>query len=249
MLLPDDLHDLVPVVLVSNEEYWLPYVLKSIMGKFSRYVIYDVGSEDKTRDIIDWFIQNEKDRAELFVRYLPMVPKDVQGTFRNSMIVEACAKNYLIVDGDEIWPEATFTQDKIDDLCGWGLTNERIYGVARRIEMNYDLTHRYSKARTHHRFYSRDAFWTGSHPGEVAGIVQNKETELDMPKWKVYHFHNTIRSSTEAKALKRMERKSQKTYHPGELVEFNLLKELPILKTRIENFPVSPVLEKLWDSQ
>lgn len=237
------LHPLVPVILVSNEEYWLPYVLKSIMGKFPRYVIYDVGSEDKTRDIIDWFIESEKDKAELFVRYLPMVPKDVQGAFRNSMIAEACADNYLIVDGDEIWPE----DFQVSQVPLWKMTGHFPYGVCRRKEMNYDLTQQYSELRTHHRFYRREAFWMGTHPGEVAGIPQNKKTETDFDNLLVYHFHNTLRSSTEEKALKRMERKSQKTYHPGELKPINLLDELPILRTRIENFPVSPVLMNLWD--
>lgn len=240
-----NLHPLVPVILVSNEEYYLPYVLKSIMGKFPRYVIYDVGSEDRTRDIIDWFIESEKDQAEIFVRYLPMVSKDVQGTFRNAMIAEACADNYLIIDGDEIWPE----DFQVSQVPLGKMTQQYPYGVCRRKEMNYDLTQQYSELRTHHRFYRREAFWTGTHPGEVAGIPQNKKTETDFDKLLVYHFHNTLRSSTEAKALKRMERKSQKTYHPGELQTINILDELPILQNRIENFPVSPVLMNLWDKQ
>ena len=235
------LHNLVPVILVSNEEYWLPFVLRSIMGKFPRYVIYDVGSEDKTRDIIDWFIQEEQDRAELFVRYLPMVERSVQGTFRNSMIAEACADNYIIIDGDEVWSD-------LGDIANW-FQMDTPYGVCRRKEMNYDLTHQYSELRTHHRLYSKDTFWLGNHPGEEPGIDQNRDTETHFPHLVVHHFHNTLRSSTEAKALKRMERKSQKTYHPGELVPFNLLDELPILRSRVENFPVSPVLEKLWDNQ
>ena len=238
------MHDLVPVILVSNEEYWLPFVLKSIAGKFPRYVIYDVGSEDKTRDVIDWFVQTEKDRAELFVRYVPMVPRDVQGAFRNAMITEACAYHYFIIDGDEVWPDVKFVQAWIGMFEA-----QRHYGVARRIEVDYTLRNRYSEIRTHHRFYSRNAFWIGGHPGEEPGIPQNRDTEIQLPQYTVYHFHNTLRSSTEAKALKRMERKSQKTYHPGELKPFNLLDELPILRTQVENFPVSPVLKALWDNQ
>jgi hypothetical protein len=240
-----ELHKLAAVLLVSNEEFWLPFVLKSIMGKFPRFVIYDIGSEDKTRDVINWFVECEKERAELFVRYLPMIPREVQGICRNSMIAEACADNYMIIDGDEI-----LGQDfSIDKVPLWKMTGNRIYGVCRRKELNYDLTMQYTDIRTHHRIYSRDAFWLGNHPGETTGITQNSKTEADMPDLLYFHFHNTLRSSTEHKALKRMERKTQATYHPGELKPFNLLEELPLLQQPVEHFPVSPVLRKLWDEQ
>jgi len=240
-----ELHDIVPVILVSNEEYWLPYVLKSLAGKFPRYVIYDVGSRDRTRDIIDWFIPIAG--GEIFYRALPMVPREVQGAFRNAMIAEARSNYYLIVDGDEIWSEKSLSllPKAIEDMY-FGWQYNKVYGVVRRKELSYDLTKEYVEQRTHHRIYSREAYWTGGHPGEVPGIGQKPATELDFPEILVHHFHNTLRSSTEDAALKRMERKSQKTYHPGDLRSFNLLDELPILRFRIDNFPVSPLLEKLW---
>jgi len=243
-----ELHDVVPVILVSNEEYWLPYSLKAIIGKFPRYVIYDVGSQDRTRDIIDWFIPNCG--GEIFYRTMPMVPREVQGAFRNSMIAEAKSNYYLIVDGDEVWSEQALDllPKAIEDMY-FGWQYNKIYGVVRRKELNYNLTHEYVEQRTHHRIYSREAYWLGTHPGEVAGIGQKPATELDFPNILVHHFHNTLRSSTEDAALKRMERKSQKTYHPGAQQPFNLLDELPILRARVEHFPVSPLLEKLWDAQ
>jgi len=50
----------VPTILVKNEAYWLPYVLECLRGKFDRYVIYDVGSTDGTKEIIDEFLYREK---------------------------------------------------------------------------------------------------------------------------------------------------------------------------------------------
>ena len=224
----------------------MPFVLKSIAGKFTRYVIYDVGSKDNTRDIIEWFEEAEKHRAEFFIRYLPMVPREVQGCFRNSQIIESQSNYYLIIDGDEIWSGKALEQLPLA-ISNMENSNGKIYGVCRRREISYDLTMAYSEIRTHHRIYSsQKAYWQGSHPGEEAVVPQKPSREVDMPSILINHFHNTLRSPTEDIALKRIERKGQKTYHPGELISFNLLEELPILKAPIENFPVSPILNELW---
>jgi len=96
------------MVLVKNEQFFLPYVLKQCEGHFDSFVIYDVGSTDKTGDIIDWFYERNKTTSDIVVRRLPHVSPDVQGTFRNSMIVEGNRNVYFILDGDEL-----YTQDHL----------------------------------------------------------------------------------------------------------------------------------------
>ena len=59
-------------------------------------------------------------------------------------------------------------------------------------------------------------------------------------------MHNTLRSPKEEAATKRLQRKQKRSYHPGELIDLDLLAELPMLKERIESWPVSPALEALW---
>jgi len=257
--MPEPKIDIAPLIMVSNEEYFLPYVLSAIRGRFDKYVAYSVGSEDRTVDILNWFREVEG-ANKVDIRIFPMLSREVQLELRNSMILAACSKYYLLVDGDEV-----FSYEALNSLLGYkeravGLAqlkenvitemqkNDSLYGVCRRKEMNYELTHQYTEIRTHHRIYDRMAYWAGRHPGETPAIPQNKNTETPFPNILIHHFHNTLRSSKEDVALKRMERKAQKTYHPGELKPFNLLDELPILRTRVENFPVSPVLEKLWDA-
>jgi hypothetical protein len=68
-----------------------------------------------------------------------------------------------------------------------------------------------------------------------------------MDKIRVLHMHNALRSSCEDKALKRINRKSQRSYHPGKLIKWNILEEYPILKKRIADWPMDPALEKLQD--
>jgi glycosyltransferase involved in cell wall biosynthesis len=240
------------MVLVKNESYWLPYTLRQLEGVVDSVVIYDVGSTDNTRDIIAWFAERNKEEMDLLVRYLPHVSPEVQGTFRNSMIVEGRRDIYWILDGDELYkPEdlAKITHAASELLLQHGANERKRYGVFKRVEVNYELTMQYSWRRSHHRLYTRDAFWYGTHPGEVAGHKQKAESEVLFDDIVCWHMHNTSRSPKDAEALKRVTRKKKKTYHPGELVEVNLLDELPVLKENVEDFPVSPELQALreWD--
>lgn len=240
----------VPVVLVKNEEYFLPYCLESMAGHFERMVIYDVGSEDKTVDIIKWFVDKEKHRTDFRVKYLPDCPPIVQGTFRNSMITESESEVYWIVDGDEIYNREDIVKGKscaqflyLNHL----LSPKKRYGVFRRIEVSSDLKQRYDVERTHHRLYHRSAIWKGTHPGEEAHYKQDVKSEVDfMSEVKVLHMHNTLRSSLEDKTHGRVKRKNQRSYITGTLVSWNLLNNYTILKRRIADFKATPALEALW---
>jgi hypothetical protein len=212
-------------------------------------VIYDVGSTDNTRDIIDWYVDKEKDFTEFVIRKLPHCPPEVQLCFRNSMIAEAGSPCYLILDGDEVYNKEDLEKiDKIGDILAEHYNNNsRIkYTTFRRVEVSQDLKQRYSEERTHHRLYHRTATWDGTHPGERVVYEQNSKSELDFTgDVRVLHLHNTLRSPQEADALSRIKRKTQRSYHPGTLVGFNVLEEFPLLKTKLP-FPVCPALEALW---
>ncbi len=237
-----------PTILVMNDLYYLPYVLESLRSRFDRYVIYDAGSEDGTLDIIDWFVETED--AEFFVRKLPFAHPSIQGCYRNSMLVEAQTEWSFIVDGDEIYNPSSLDnlREEIKNNLIYADNTwpgpER-YGVVRRTEVAEDLLHRYSEDRTHHRLYHRSAYFKGNHPGEAPVFKQKKDNEYHMKDVMCWHLHNVLRSPLESSVPKRLDRKSQGTYHPGELVLFDLLKELPILRRPIEGFTVSPVLERL----
>jgi hypothetical protein len=224
-----------------NDQYWLPYALEALRGRFNRYVIYDAGSEDETENIIDWFVETED--AEFFVRKLPFAVPPIQGCYRNSMLVEAETEWTFMVDADEVYSSLDL------DILGQQWTeferpDRAKYGVFKRVEMASTLNLRYTEERTHHRLYRRNAYFTGTHPGEVPHYKQKEKNEIqfDVTCW---HFHNALRSPLEGSVPKRLDRKSQGTYHPGELVPFDLLEELPILREPINGFPVSPDLENL----
>ena len=237
--------DIVPVVLVLNDEFWLPYALSSVQG-LDRYVIYDVGSKDGTGNIIDWFIETEsKKGADFFVRSFDEVPSiSMQGIFRNSMIAEAQSDWVIILDGDEAYKPTNWWAMK--ETCDHTrkYSSDKIYGVFNRTEIGSDLRSCYDEFRTHHRIYHRTAIWKGTHPGEEPVLQQKPYREFPLPVM-CYHFHNAQRSRLEEDVPGRTRRKHKGTYQPGNLQPFDLLEYLPMLRKPIENFPVPPELERL----
>jgi glycosyltransferase involved in cell wall biosynthesis len=242
-----------PLVMVKNDAYFLPYVLESVAGMFERMVIYDIGSTDGTKEIIEWFVEKEHDDTEFFVRYLPHCEPVVQGALRNSMIAEARTPIYMLLDGDELYSpddvaRIPFAAQKL--LKQRRSNPRRRYGTFRRIEVNNDLTQKYSEERSHHRLYTYDAVWVGNHPGEAPLYAQNWKTQMSfMEEIAVLHLHNTLRSPDEKDVPKRVGRKRQSTYHPGTLEPFDLLEAYPILRTPILDWKVSPALKELQDAQ
>lgn len=241
-------NNLVPVLLVKEEEYCLPYVLESLAQvDFDKYVIYDVGSEDKTRDIIEWWIEKHP-TFDVFYKPMPMCDPVVQGTFRNSMILDADSDVYFLVDGDEVYNKADLERVKLAaaDLWEQHTNDPRVkYGMVRRLEMDISMRNAYDIKRTHHRLYTHDATWKGTHPGEVAVHKQYPYSERDYPDILCYHFHNARRSSDDKDVPGRSHRRAQGTYHPGLLREFRLLTQVPILRKPIDPWPISPEMKKL----
>lgn len=239
---------IVPLVLVCNDEYWLPYALKASANFFNRYIIYDVGSTDRTPDIIEWFMDTNKDK-EFIHRRLPMCPPVVQGTFRNSMIAEARSDLYMILDADEVYDTDSYfnifySAEKLEQYYH---ENGIKYGMVRRIEVCEDLKEAYGvhERVPHHRLYHRTAIFGGPHPGEWPFYKQKDSNQMWIDGPECYHFHNAARSSRDEEVPKRKERKNRKTYHPGKREPINILDRLPILRKRIEDFPVNPELERL----
>lgn len=233
-------NNIAAVILVSNEIYWLPYVLETVRGLFGRYVIYDIGSTDGTIDVIQKFHKEEEGKVEFYIRYLPMLDPDIQGIFRNSMIAEAKRDWYFILDGDELYKR----QELNSFLQDFDPTEKKIYGVGKRYEFNLDITKRYETIRSHHRLYHRSAIWKGTHPGEEPCTQQKSTTEFNIDLL-TYHMHNTLRTPDEQQVPGRIKRKSQKSYHPGDkLIDIKILDELPLLRRNL-GFPVCPALEKL----
>lgn len=240
---------ITPCLLVKNDEYWLPYALKAVQGIFSNFVIYDVGSEDSTREVIEAFIYAEKEDCDIIYRPLPHCEPIVQGTFRNSMIAETRNDWYLILDADEVYRRQALMGllDYMPEMIKEYEINERIYGIVRRYEVSHDLTeiHGLDEYVKHHRVYHRTAIWKGTHPGEAPVITQKPSREERFPaSVGCYHFHQPERSRLDADVPGRSKRRYQHTYLRGDIQPVDLFKEVPILTVPIGEYN-NPILEKM----
>lgn len=240
---------IVPVILVKNDEYWLPYCLQSVKGWFSRYVFYDVGSTDMTRDVIERFIAAEEEEADIIYRPLPHCEPIVQGTFRNAMIAETRADWYLILDADEVWLQKSL-QGLVEGMETMKKEYEqhgKIYGIVRRLEVSrkLDALHGYNERLPHHRVYHHTASWKGTHPGEDAVVTQKPRNEYNFPEEvKMLHFHQPDRSSLDDSVPNRIGRRFKATYLRGQSHPIDLLEVLPLLRSPIGNFPINPLLRQ-----
>jgi hypothetical protein len=240
--------EIVPLLLIQQDEYWLPFALRSIEGHFGRIVIYNVGSTDETQHIIEDFRDRASKDTDLVIKNLPDCPPIVQGTFRNSMIAEARSDYYLILDGDEVYSEesAQNIRDSYSTMLREYELNGKLYGVVRRIEVCDDLQSAYG-ANTflpHHRLYHRLAIWESTHPGERAVYHQKPDNEFRLEGISCIHFHNCRRSRFDNAAQGRARRKKQETYRRGGLSSFDVWEHLPVLHKQT-GFPTHPVLARM----
>lgn len=88
--------------VVKNEEKWIWYAIESIRDIANEILIYDTGSTDKTAEIIKTF----KDKK---IKFEEKGPVDANGlvNLRREQLKKTKTKWFLILDGDEIWPNKT----------------------------------------------------------------------------------------------------------------------------------------------
>lgn len=86
--------------LVKNEERWIKSALLSVLKQVDRLLVWDTGSTDSTVKIIQ-SISSPK------IEFKECGSVDRQGLvkLRNEQIKETTTNWFLILDGDEIWPE------------------------------------------------------------------------------------------------------------------------------------------------
>src|SRR5688572_5477989 len=97
--------NIVPVLLVKNEEIWIERVLAPLISVFPHVIVTDTGSSDSTVDVIEGM----RDRGAdiLLITHPGMDPKQL-GKCRQDMQEQARdifdATHIFLVDGDELYP-------------------------------------------------------------------------------------------------------------------------------------------------
>jgi glycosyltransferase involved in cell wall biosynthesis len=96
--------------LVKNEERWLWFGINSVLPYVDKILVWDSGSTDKTKEIINSIKNNKIEFKEI-----GEVSKEKFGHIRQQMLGLTFGDWVFILDGDEIWPKVSLTS-LIDEI-------------------------------------------------------------------------------------------------------------------------------------
>lgn len=91
-------------VLVKNEENYIWYAINSVLPYVDKMIIFDTGSTDKTVEIINEIVKKDNNKKIIFEEK-GEVDKQTHTDLRNEMIQKTETDWFIILDGDEVWPE------------------------------------------------------------------------------------------------------------------------------------------------
>ncbi|OGG28069.1 hypothetical protein A3A59_02955 [Candidatus Gottesmanbacteria bacterium RIFCSPLOWO2_01_FULL_42_10] len=89
-------------MIVRNEEQWVWYAIQSVINHVDELLIFDTGSDDKTNEII----KSIASPKITFVEKGRVTPQEL-ADLRNEQIKLTRTDWFLLLDGDEIWPQVT----------------------------------------------------------------------------------------------------------------------------------------------
>ena len=106
--------------VIKNEERWIWFAVNSILDIAEKILIYDTGSADKTVEIVKT-IKSKKiifeEKGEVDAKGLTQL--------RREQLARTKTDWFLILDGDEVWPEQTkkelVKKIKNADKSDWGI--------------------------------------------------------------------------------------------------------------------------------
>ena len=86
--------------IVKNEERWIWYSLMSVLEHSDKIIVYDTGSSDKTIEIIKSINSSKIELTEL-----KSINQQEFAKLRQKQIDSTKTNWFMVLDGDEIWPE------------------------------------------------------------------------------------------------------------------------------------------------
>lgn len=212
--------NIVPVLLVKNEELWIERILTPLVNVFPHVIVSDTGSTDSTEGIIN----DMRDRGAhiLLVSYPDLKPAQL-GKCRQDMQEQARdlfgATHTFLVDGDELYPTkylkfiqqfpmpenalSGFTWGKeIRELPNGEFWYLRQNGTVDDIGLNRQA------------IISVNSKWSGEYPFEspstyVPGDPTNYYWKSPDPSYHFFHLHQTTRSLKDEDVYIRMKKRNQ----------------------------------------
>lgn len=189
-------------MIVHNEEQWVWYGLQSILPYVDKIIVYDTGSTDNSVEIIKSI---KSSKIEFSQKGKVSAAQLIE--LRNEQIKNTTTNWFMLLDGDEIWPE-----DTIKELKRVLSSTKKDAIVLRAVLPVGDLTHFQPDSAGRYRLlgkvghYNIRAYrkmenhsWHGVYPNEAyidkIGIpIQKKDSQLLLLKNPYWHMRLLTRS-------------------------------------------------------
>lgn len=209
--------NIVPVLLIKNEENWIRSVVHSLLSVFPHVIVSDTGSTDNTIDRVK--SAGFQERLDLYEKG-PLPPHQL-GECRQWMQEVAKEKfgatHIFLVDGDELYPKKylRFIQDfpmPENALSGftWGKEIRQLdNGELCFLSLNGE-----DVGLSRQAIISVDSKWSGVYPFESPstydpGNPLNYYWKSPDDTYHFFHLHQTVRSSRDADVYIRMQKQKQ----------------------------------------
>ena len=216
--------NIVPVLLVKNEEVWIRRIVTALANVFPRIIVSDTGSTDSTIDEISQIPQ------VILFKFKDMSPQKLTGC-RQFMQDEAKrsfgASHIFLVDGDELYPTKYLryiADNPMPDSALSGFTSGIECGELGNGELWFYGDEGNPVGLNRQAIIPVDSKWKGEYPFEspdcyVPGSPRNHYFKIPEGLQGFYHLHHTRRSRLDADVYLRVEKKDQFSMrHVPELV-------------------------------
>jgi glycosyltransferase involved in cell wall biosynthesis len=208
-------NNLTAHMIVRNEEQWVWYAVFSVIDYVDRILIYDTDSTDKTVEIIQ---KIKSPKIEFYKKGDVAVQRLVD--LRNEQINSTNTSWFMLLDGDEVWPERTIREA----VLSVKKADSKLKGIVVKSRVCLgDLFHYQTEkagkyrllGKTGHynlRFYKKLPLfhWHGTYPNEAyvnkSGVsLQNQEADLIMLKNEYWHMTHLTRSKIDTHNKRKIE--------------------------------------------
>lgn len=200
-------------MLIKNEERFVWFAVNSVINEVDKLIIFDSGSTDKTLSIVKNINspkiileeKGEQDRNGLVL-------------LRNEMVQKTDTEWFLLVDGDEVWPERslknlTNTISKLSPEC-WGVVVRTrncvgdIFHYQPESAGKYELLGRRGHLSIRAYRKMNGFHWQGEYPNEAYSDQQkfpinNQQNHLVFEDVAYWHLTHLKRSSKPSEVIDR----------------------------------------------
>jgi len=243
--------------IVKNEDKWIWYSIKSVIKYADNILVYDTGSTDNTVKIIE-SINNPK----ITLKLKGLVNSKEFVKLRQQQLEEIDSDWFLVVDGDEVYPEDTIKSlsDEINKAqeqteciatrfynCVGDVYHHNPKGNYNILGNLGNLTIRAIRRNIEGLHYG--GLYLEGTEGLFDGkgvLIQDRERHIKLLNKYYFHMHSLCRSSANCPTMRRDKIKEGRTYHFGvgkpfdenvALPEVFFAKRPPIVPNATERLP------------